>query len=91
MDFQSSALLIISALAGLVGMPLIDWFKNLLKVDGNVALAIATVVSLVLAFVSLLISGQFVGVDLTLPNLIEASGVVFSIATLFYKAFWADK
>ena len=91
MNFESSALLIISAIAGILGVPIIDVIKKLFKVDGKIAFGIATVVSLVLAFISVFLEGQFTGAPLTLDQLVEASGYVFAVASAFYKLFLGDK
>jgi len=91
MNFESVALQVISALAGLFAVPLVDLIKKWLKVDGKMALMIATLASLVLAFVSVFLSGKYTGVPLDLDVLVEAMGYVFGVATLFYKLFLGDK
>jgi len=91
MNFESVALQVISVLAGLLGVPIVDLFKKWFNVDGKMALMIATLVSLVLAFVSVFLEGQFTGAPLDLDSLVEASGYVFGVATLFYKLFLGDK
>ena len=91
MDFNSVALQLISLVAGLLGVPIVDAIKNWFKVDGKVALVIVSGVSLVLAFVSVFLSGQYTGVPFTLDSLVEASGYVFGVATLFYKLFVSDE
>jgi predicted membrane channel-forming protein YqfA (hemolysin III family) len=83
--------LLISSLAGLVGMPLIDAAKKFIGVSGKVALLLATCVSIVLALAVVAVNGALSGMELTLPALIEASGVVFSVATIFYKSITGEK
>lgn len=91
MDFQASALYLISVIAGFAGMPVIDLLKKWAKVDGKSALAIATGASLVLAFASVFITGELNGLELTLEVVVNSMGVVFGVATIFYKALQADK
>ena len=91
MQFDESVLYLISVIAGFAGMPVIGLLKKWAKVDGKQALGIATIASVVLAFVSVWISGDLGGVELTLEAVINSVGVVFGVATLFYKALQSDK
>jgi len=91
MDFDANVVNIISLVVGLIGMPVIQAIKQWAKVDGKTALAIASVLSIVLGFGSAYAAGALVGADLTLEAVINAVGVVFAAATIFYKALQADK
>jgi len=91
MNFDESVLYLISVVAGFAGMPIISLIKSIFDVDGGKALVIATLSSLVLAFVSVFISGGLAGQALTLEAVINSVGVVFGVATIFYKALQADK
>ena len=73
-------------LVGAVGAPLVNWLKGLVGSDNNnVNLAIAAGVSVLLAVIALLWSGDAVIQDFTADNLPEAFGLVFSGATVAYK------
>lgn len=76
---------IISAISGLLGMPLIQAIKKWLKVEDTSALLVASVVSLILSFVVNIANGQLVGGEVTMDNIIKAAGVVFYTANLFYR------
>ena len=91
MNFDESVLYLISVVAGFAGMPVIGLLKKWTGFDGKQALTVATLTSIVLAFVSVFISGSLAGVELTLEAVINSVGVVFGIATIFYKAVQADK
>jgi hypothetical protein len=88
---QETIVLIIAAVTGIVGMPIIDWAKKAFSVDGKAALGVAVAVSFVLALVVTLTNGQIAG-DLVSPEQVaQAFSVVFASATLFFKAIQADK
>lgn len=78
-------IVILSVVSGFLGMPVINWIKGLLKWDDKKAVALATVVSLVLALVVSIVNGEIVG-ELTLENVSIAFGLVYSVANLFFKA-----
>ena len=88
---QESILYIISVVAGFAGMPLIDLIKKSFGVAGNVALLIAALVSILLAFVVVIGTGQLPGGEVTLEAVVNSTTLVFGVATVFYKAFHADK
>ena len=91
MNFDENVLYLISVVAGFAGMPIISLIKKWAKVDGKQALSIATVASIALAFASVFVSGQLSGLELSLETVVNSVGVVFGVATLFYKALQADK
>lgn len=81
----------IAALAGVLGMPVYQAIKKLLNLEDNVALAGAAIFSLVLAGVLSYVGGAFGGLAFTLPDIIKAAGIVFTAATLLYKAIVKGK
>ena len=85
-------LLIISAITGIVGMPIIQWIKKQFNVDSNWALLIASVVSLALGLAVAIFGGQIaMGEPVTLQSVIESAGIVFAGASIFYKVLLGDK
>lgn len=89
---MDSILLVIAAITGIVGMPIIQWIKTQFKVDANWALLIATVVSLVLGFLVAILGGQIaMGEAVTLESVVQSATIVFSISSVFYKVLLGDK
>lgn len=76
---------VILIVTGLIGMPIINALKEKMGLSGNAALALASAVSIILAVLVTLLSGQFATVDWSLPSLVNAATVVFAAATIFYK------
>jgi hypothetical protein len=80
-----------SIVAGMIGTSVTNGVKQMLGVDGKAAVAVASIVSIVLAAVVSFVNGAFSGVTLDLPGFIGASSIVFATATLIFKAFMSDK
>jgi H+/Cl- antiporter ClcA len=79
-------LLVIAAVTGLVGMPVIDAFKKWFKWEDKPALSLAVVLSIGLGLVVSFVSGAITG-DLTdVANVATAATTVFTFATVFFKA-----
>lgn len=84
-------LLVIAAITGIIGMPIIQFIKVKFGVDGNWAVLIATVSSLVLGFLVAFFGGSLaLGEPVTLELVMESAGIVFSLATVFYKVMLGD-
>ena len=87
-----SVLLVLAAITGIVGMPIIQFVKTKFNVDSNWALLIATGISLVLGFLVAILGGQIaMGEPVTLDIVIQSATVIFSISSVFYKVLLGDK
>ena len=91
-----SIVAIIALVAGVLGYPLTGLIKRALKALGldassKATFGVATVISIGLGFVVVLVSGQFTGVELTLENVGLMSTAVFSVSQIVYKAMQSDK
>jgi len=85
-------LLVIAVITGFVGMPIIQFVKSKFGLDANWALLLATGISLVLAVLVAVLGGMLaLGQPVTIDLVSESAGIIFSIATLFYKALLGDK
>ena len=82
---------VIVLVAGLLGMPIVEFFKRHFQVAGNVALGVALGVSFVLAAAVAFATGQVSAVPVSIEEVGSLWAVVFSIATVFYKLFVGDK
>jgi hypothetical protein len=92
MDFTTDQIVsLIGLVAGVVGMPVIGAIKKMLGANGKYALAVASVLSVMLAAVVVALSGAFAGAVFDLDTMIKASAEVFAVATIMYKALQADK
>ena len=78
MDLSLEALL--PYLAGLIGVPVVNWLKEKLGASGKGAVLLAYAVSLILAVVALALAGELSGVDL-----LEDGAKAFAAATILYK------
>jgi len=83
---EESFAIIVSVLLGLLGVPFVTWVKGKLSVSEGKALLIAGAVAGVLAVAQLFAAGQLGFADFGLDNLAATFGVIFSAATVFYKA-----
>jgi len=83
---QENVLLIIGAVSGLIGKPIVDWLKGAMGLEGKMAVLLTVVVSIVLGFGVAFSGGQISGEIVSVDTVAQASTVVFSIATLFFKA-----
>lgn len=84
--------LIISAITGIIGMPIIQFIKTKFALDGNWALLIATGVSLILGVLVAVFGGALaIGEPVTLDLVIESATVVFSLSTVFYRILLGEK
>jgi len=88
---EDKIMLVITAISGLLGVPIIQFVKKQFNLKDKPALAIATGVSLALGLVVVILGGEFAGADLNLENVGGAFTAVFTFATIVYKAFLGDK
>ncbi|MBT7081612.1 MAG: hypothetical protein HN929_09130 [Chloroflexi bacterium] len=91
MNFDENVIYLISVIAGFAGIPVVGLIKKLTGWSGKQALSAATLTSIVLAFISVAITGQLNGLEFSLETVVNSVGVVFGVATIFYKALQADK
>jgi hypothetical protein len=72
-------------LVGGIGVPLIQWLKGALSLDGEKAMWLTLGVSILLAVAALFISQEFSVNDFSPENLLVVLGQVLAAATLVYK------
>jgi hypothetical protein len=72
-------------LAGAIGVPVVNWLKTRLGWSGRAAVVLAAAVSVVLAGVALLATGEAISPAALLDNF----GAVMAAATLIYKLITA--
>lgn len=89
MTLLSVILYALSVIAGLIGMPIINWIKAQFNWDDKKALALAAIVSVVLGIV--VAAAQIpLGQPLTADTILPAIMTVFSSATVIFKVFKPD-
>ncbi|MBT3239367.1 MAG: hypothetical protein HON98_02565 [Chloroflexi bacterium] len=72
-------------LVGGVGVPLVNWIKQVFMLEGKAAMVLTAVISGVLAFVALFIHEQMTLTEITWATLAAVFGQVLASATLAYK------
>ena len=76
---------ILFALVGWIGVPIVNVIKDKFFLEGKQAVVLAGAVSLVLAVVALLLSGQLDGGAFTVENLANTFAIVLGAGQLAYK------
>ena len=76
---------VLVALTGVIGMPIIQKVKELLGWQDNAALWLAVGVSVALAVGISFLNGVFTGIEPTVESIAAAAGAVFSLATILYR------
>lgn len=71
-------------IAGVVGVPVVNWLKQRFNLQGRGAVILTVAVSVLLAVAALLFTGGFSG-----ENVLANAAIVFSTATLIYKLLLA--
>ena len=88
---EENVLLVITAITGILGVPVVQFLKNKFGWSGNAALSIAVAVSFAIGLVVAIVNGQVTG-DLVDPKQVaDAFGVVFTVATVVFKLFTEGK
>lgn len=82
---QENVLLVITAITGILGVPVTTWLKNAFGWTGNAALGIAVAVSFGLGLVIAFVNGQITGALVDPKQVVDAFGVVFATATVLFK------
>ncbi len=77
-------------LVGALGVPLIQWLKNMFGLQGKPAVWLSVAVAVMLAISALFIGRELALTDFTLANLAAVFGQVLAAATLAYKLLLAD-
>ena len=72
-------------LAGAIGVPVIQWIKKTMKIEGQAALWLTIGVSLILAVASIFINNEISPGNLSPENILGVFGQVLAAATLAYK------
>lgn len=72
-------------IAGAVGVPLVYWLKDYLKLEGFYAFLLTSAVAVVLALVALFVAGDYSLADFSLDNIANAFAAVIGAATFIYK------
>lgn len=80
--------ILISVLAGAVGVPLVNLLKKEFHLVDEAAMLLTFAVSILLGIAALFISGQLTGENFTAENMASTAGIVLSIATLVYKLIY---
>lgn len=86
-----NVLLIVNAAAGLLGVPITTALKRAFGWSDVAALGVAVGVSFVLAAIIAVVGGLVTGVPTDPQQVAEGFGVVFSMATILFKALVAGK
>ena len=85
MGSQELALLVVGALLGLFEqVRIVDFVKNILKVDGAWAKLLAAVVAVLVSLGALFVSKEIALADFTLANLPYVFAPVYALAELVY-------
>ena len=77
-------------LIGALGVPLIQWLKNLGEYEGKRAVWLTVAVSVVLAIAALFLGQELALSDFTAENLVAVFGQVLAAATLAYKLLLSE-
>lgn len=84
MDFVQIVQLVITLIAGITGVRVIQLFKNLFGLEDNGARILALIVSFLLAGVGVFVGGEFSNVEITMEAIAAIAGAVYTLANLIY-------
>lgn len=82
---EENVLLIITAITGVLGVPVVTWLKQAFGWSGNAALGLAVGVSFAIGLVIAIVNGQVTGELVDPKQVADAFGVVFATATVLFK------
>lgn len=82
---------LLGIITGLVGMPLIQYVKQLFGLEDKAAFGIASGVSILLGVGVAFANGAFTGQGTDLNSIIASVSLVFTTATAFYKVLTEGK
>ena len=88
---EENVLLVITAVTGILGVPVVQYLKTKFGWTGNAALSIAVAVSFAIGLVIAIVNGQVTGELLDPKQVADAFGVVFTVATVVFKLFTEGK
>jgi len=86
----SDLLLVLNMVAGLLGVPIMQFIKGMFNIEGKQAMFVTVGVSVVLSIMVYFATGAWVS-DLPVYNqILQGVGVVLATATAFYKFFVSE-
>lgn len=91
MDGTQDLLLLLTAIAGLLGVPIVNWIKNVTGSVDKKAVYITMGISLVLGIVAGIVSGVIPTNEFTVNTIlkvIQSATGVLGLVTFFYKILW---
>ena len=91
MEWHDVFMTVLMLVVGLLGMPITQWLKDQLKLSGTYALLITGTVSAALAVGELFLMGQLTIDSFTVQNFTHAFGLIFSVATVWYRVLQEGK
>jgi len=88
---EENVLLVITAITGILGVPVVQYLKAKFGWTGNAALSIAVAVSFAIGLAVAIVNGQVTGELIDPKQVADAFGVVFTVATVVFKLFTEGK
>jgi ABC-type Mn2+/Zn2+ transport system permease subunit len=88
---EENVLLVIYAITGLLGVPIVNWLKTKFNWSGNGALSIAVAVSFALGLVIAIVNGQITGELVDPAQVGNAFTGVLATATVLFKVMSEGK
>ena len=85
MTTEEFILLVASLLAGILGMPIIQYFKEKLGLDSTSSLALSIAVAAAMAVVAMIVTGALGYADFTWENLPATLAAVWTWGVLAYN------
>jgi hypothetical protein len=85
--FRNIVVFIITVIAGIVGVPIVQFLKNQFGWEDRKALFLAAIVSIVLGAIEIILSGQIDFGNLVFEDLPVAFTIIFTAATIYYQWF----
>ena len=82
---QENVILVITAITGIIGVPIVQALKDKFGLAGNAALGLAVAVSFALGLIVAIVNGQVTGALVDPKQVADAFGVVFATATVLFK------
>ena len=88
---QDNVLLVITAITGILGVPVVTWLKTKFAWEDGMAFGLAVGVSFALGLVIAFVNGQITGTLVDPKQVGDAFGVVFTTATILFKMLTTGK
>ena len=90
MSSELAIILLLQVLVGVLGMPVMDWIKKKLGLEGTAALFLVAALSTVAGIGALFVSGEVGLMEFTWVNLPHVFTVVFTAATIAYRLIYPE-